>query len=245
MASALDSFPGYRRRFKVVPESGKVAAALEDDFHCMLVTLRHDGETIQQATGVMERWPWTTCPGAQAVLKATFEGVKLDAAASRGEKRRNCTHLHDLALLAAAHAHDDAPTTYDILVSDPVDRRTEAEIRRGGSTIMRFVHEDSVLIEPAEVEGVSLFKLRSWIDSLNDPQREAARLLQWATIVAHGRQIPMEDQSDATRVPPNCYTFQPEQAVNAVRIGEIIDFSASDATPLDHFDGAAFHKRES
>ena len=63
--------------------------------------------------------------------------------------------------------------------------------------------------------------------------REAAKLLQWGAIIAHGRMIPLENQSDATRIPPNCYTFQPERAVHAKRVGRIIDFSASERQPLE------------
>ena len=44
----LDVLPGYRRRFRVTPGPGQVTSELEDDNHCMAVTLRHqDGD--QQA----------------------------------------------------------------------------------------------------------------------------------------------------------------------------------------------------
>jgi hypothetical protein len=224
----------------VTPSVGQVTAAVEDDFHGMAVTLHHDGTTISSVDAVMDRAPWTTCPGAAAVLKNTFEGEILKNASARGEKRANCTHLHDLAVLAAAHAGDEGPTIYDILVSDSVDGLVAAEIRRGGTTVHRIECRDDVVLSPPQLAGASLFKLRGWVESLDGLDRESARLLQWGAILAHGRSIPLEDQSDAGRMPPNCYTFQPDRAKIASRVGGMLDFSANDHQPLKYFDGQIF-----
>jgi hypothetical protein len=236
----LGGLPGFRRRFIVTPGADRVTAAVEDDYHCMAVTLLHDGTVVAAVESVMERAPWTTCPGAPAVLAATFAGVALAEVAARGQKQANCTHLHDLALLAAAHAGDPAPTRYDILACDPIDGLVAAEIRRDGSTLLRIEHRDDLITTPAEVAGISVFKLRGWIETLDGDAREAARLLQWGTILAHGRITPMERQSDASRMPANCYTFQPERKGEARRIGRIIDFSRGPAEPLDRLEGARF-----
>ncbi len=233
--------PGFRRRFLVSPSHGRVTAAVEDDYHRMAVTLHHDGTTITVVEARMDRAPWTTCPGAPAVLAATFTGVALIEVAARGEKPSNCTHLHDLALLAAAHAQDSAATRYDILVADPVEGMVAAEIRRDDAPVLRIGHRDDIVTAPAEIAGTSLFRLRGWIETLDGPMREAARLLQWGVILAHGRAIPLDRQSDAGRMPPNCYTFQPERKGIARRVGAIIDFSSGDAVPLAHFDGAVVH----
>jgi hypothetical protein len=234
-ADALDLRPGFRRRFIVTPSSDHVTAAVEDDYHCMMVTLHHDGEIIKAVDAVMERAPWTTCPGAPAVLISTFKGVALADVAARGAKQANCTHLHDLAVLAAAHAHETHVICYDILASDPVDGVVTAEIRRDGARIHRIEHRDDVVITPQEISGISLFKLRPWIESLNGVAREAAKLFQWGMIIAHGRITPMENQSDASRMPPNCYTFQPERKDIAVRVGKIIDFSRGVRAPLAQY----------
>jgi hypothetical protein len=81
--------------------------------------------------------------------------------------------------------------------------------------------------------------LRSWIGSLGPPDEEAAKVLRWATMVAHGRLIPMDEQSDATQMPPNCYTFQPARAAVAKRVGEIRDFSSGAAQPLERLAGSS------
>ena len=218
---------------RVDPAPGRVRAAVEDDYHCMHVVLHHDGVRISEVEGVMERAPWTTCPGAPLQLQQTFTGTTLAEAAARGEKQSNCTHLYDLAILAAAHAADSAPMVYDMVVSDPVDGCNTAEIRRNGEPVLTLGVERGAITSPAEIAGTPLMKLRSWIESLDPPAREAAKLLQWGAIIAHGRMIPLENQSDATRIPPNCYTFQPERAVHAKRVGRIIDFSASERQPLE------------
>jgi Protein of unknown function (DUF2889) len=237
-AGAADNLPGFRRRFRVTPAGGWVRSEVEDDFHHMHVTVHHDGTLATSLQPVMVRAPWTTCPGAAAELERTFTGVALEAFSSRGEKQANCTHLYDLALLAAAHAADSEPTIYDILVSDPIagaagtkDRR--AEVRRDGITLLAWVESGFLLSQPAELAGLRLDKMRAWIDTLDPELRQAARLLRWGNMIANGRIIPMEKQSDARRMPANCYTFQPLQAMQARRVGAIRDFSRGGAQPLD------------
>jgi len=233
--SSLDQQPGFRRRFRLTPEQRKVQAEVEDDFHCMSVIVRHDGEKALQIEPDMRRVPWTTCPGAIEQLRQTFAGTALALFAERGEKQSNCTHLHDLALLAVAHAFDSAPTVYDILVSDPIDSRRYAEIRRDGERVLGWTESQFHIVEPETAAGIRLDKLRSWISKLAPELQEPARLLQWGNILANGRAIPLEKQSDATKMPPNCYTFQPERAVVAKRVGLIRDFSNTAAQPLDKF----------
>jgi hypothetical protein len=53
----------------------------------------------------------------------------------------------------------------------------------------------------------------------------------------------MERQSDASRMPANCFTFQPERKAQARRVGRVIDFSRGTARPLDHLGVAGFSTR--
>jgi hypothetical protein len=183
----------------------------------------------------MRRAPWTTCPGAVEQLKQTFTGVALKNFSMQGEKKFNCTHLHDLAILAAEHAFDTEPSIYDILVSDPIDGKRRAELRHNGVVILDWVESGFKLIEPAEVAGLVLGNLRTWMSSLDPIQQKAVRLLQWGNMIANGRIIPLEQQSDAMKMPPNCYTFQPERAIVAQRVGAIRDFSNGTAEPLGEY----------
>jgi hypothetical protein len=210
----------------VTPAAGRVSSEVEDDYHCMGVTIHHDGRVATKVESVMQRVPWTTCPGAVAQLEQTFTGVPLEGFAARGAKKANCTHLHDLAVLAAAHASDNAPLVYDLLVSDPIDGRRRAEIRRNGASLLGWTVADGRIVEPEELAGVAFDNMRRWVDSLDPARQEAARLLRWGTILAHGRTIAWERQSDSSRLPiGNCYTFQPERAAIAKRVGVIRDFS--------------------
>lgn len=238
MSHDVDDLPGYRRRIRIEPcdDDGAVLAMLEDDMHCMAVTLRHSDGHVTAVEPVMERAPWTTCPGARAQLVATFIGLPLAEVTARRDKRLNCTHLHDLAVLAAAHARDAQALCYDILVSDPIEGERILELRRGGMTLLRWVERGGVLAEPAAVVGLTLAGLREWIAALPLNEQEPARLLQWASLVAHGRTIPLAQQSLASAMQATCYTFQPARAAVAERNGLLRDFSGtSSATPLDGF----------
>lgn len=231
---ALDDLPGYRRRFRVTPGEGWIRSELEDDYHHMRVALRHADGVITAVEPEMVRAPWTTCPGALARLQQTFTGTALAEAPARiSEKATNCTHLHDLAVLAAAHAGDRTALTYDILAEDPVAGRRRIELRRNGEPVMNWVEQDGRLIEPAAAAGLTLLQLKPFIESLDAEGQEQARILRWGAIVAHGRAIPLENQSDATRMPPTCFTFQPETKVKARRVGEIRDFSGGGEQPLE------------
>jgi hypothetical protein len=228
----LEELPGFRRRFRITPSGDRVQTEVEDDFHCMSVIVHHDGAIATAIEPEMGRVPWTTCPGAVEQLQQTFTGVALKDFARRGEKQANCTHLHDLAILAAAHAFDPAPLVYDILVSDPVDGKRRAELRCDGVTMLGWTEAGFRLVEPAEAAGLAFDQLRTWTDSLDPKQQEAARLLRWANMLANGRIIPLEQQSDATKMPPGCYTFQPQRASQAKRVGVIRDFSNGASEPL-------------
>lgn len=224
--------PGFRRSTRVEPRAGAVAAMMEDDMHAMAVILRHDGERVLAVEPDQRRAPWNTCPGAEAKLVETFTGVALGDVSVRRERVLNCTHLHDLAVLAAAHAGSALAVRYDMAVSDPVAGRRLLEIRRDGLPVWRWEEQDGRFVSPAAIAGRGLFDLRDWIASLPEAEREAARLLQTAGLIAHGRTIPLDQQSDASAIPPNCHTFQPEQARLAKRIRAPQDFSGGGPTPL-------------
>jgi hypothetical protein len=236
-ADDVATLPGYRRVLRVEPEQGAVLAMLEDDLHCMAVCLRHDGERVLAVEPLMERVPWTVCPGAVEVLTRTFTGVPLQEVTARRDKQANCTHLHDLAVIGAAHALDRAPLEYHIFVSDPRDVGGKAErlleIRRDGRTLHRWVEQDGRLVEPAAIAGLSALTLRDWIATLDGETQEAARLLQWASLVAHGRGMTDDQRRQSLAMRPSCFTMQPERVERARMANGIHDFSAGGRQPLE------------
>ncbi|MFA7586034.1 MAG: DUF2889 domain-containing protein [Novosphingobium sp.] len=217
--------PGYRRRIRVAAARNAVLAQLEDDVHCMSVTLWHGNGRIISIDAIMHRWPWTTCPDATEQLASTFAGYRLADVSARRQKQLNCTHLHDLAVLAAGHAEDRHLLIYDVLVSDPVPGERIMAIHRNDQAVMRWIEQDALLTSPPAIAGKSLCGLREWIAALPDADREPARLLQWGAIVAHCRTLPMDRMNRATNMPPSCYTFQPERVSDARRIVDLRDFS--------------------
>ncbi len=220
--------PAFRRRILIVPSPGVVVAELEDDWHRMVVTIRHADGVATAVVGEMKRWPWTTCRGAIERLTETFGSQPLVDFARRGEKSTNCTHLHDLAVFATAHAHDKAAVAYDVTVTDPVEGRREARLIRDGAPLMAWSLEGWTIRAPAELAGRTLNDLGSWIAGLDRAEQEAARVLRWAAILAHGRDIAMPAGMSATAFPGgSCYTFQPAVAAEALRRADVdIDFSA-------------------
>lgn len=231
--AAIDKLPGFRRRFRITPAQDWVSAEVEDDFHHMGVRLRHANGVAAAVEPIMVRVPWTTCPGAMAQLQRTFANIALEAFPERGEKQRNCTHLHDLAVLAAAHAGDAAPTIYDVAASDPVEGRSHLELRRNGDVVLAWEVNHATIESPAELAGTQLRELNPAQVSSDPLMQEMLRVLRWGALIAHGRLIPLEHQSDALSFQSRCYTFQPENAVHARRVGLIKDFSAGAGAPLD------------
>lgn len=231
-APGLFAQPGYRRMVRVEPGAAAVRAMLEDDLHAMLVEIRHDGAVVTGVTADMDRAPWTICPGARKVLDETFRGVRLDQVTARRDKQANCTHLHDLAVLAAAHAGDDGPIDYAVAVTDPCAGERILEIRRNGAMIHRWTERDGLLASPGPVAGLSLPTLRGWIETLDDPEREAARLLQWAGLVAHGRLMSQAEKHAALSHRPSCFTMQPQRVAGAMALAPPVDFSSGVHHPL-------------
>lgn len=242
----LATVAGYRRFVRVEPAPGEVVAMLEDDLHCMAVRLRHDGGNVLAVEPLTDRAPWNICPGAEAVLVGTFTGVALSEVTARRDKKQNCTHLHDLAVLAAAHAGDSGPLEYRIYASDPSHGERVLEIRRDGRQLHRWIERNGAFTAPDDISGLTLLSLRDWIAGLAGEAQEAARLLQWASLVAHGRMMTRQQRRAAAGTQPSCYAFQPERVESVDFWQEPKDFSAGDRMPLDGIHGrfAAVHGRE-
>ena len=211
-----------------------VTAELEDDWHRMVVVLLHSGGVVTEVASEMKRRPWTTCPGAMAQLKATFEGHPLASFAKRGEKTRNCTHLHDLAVFAAAQADEPAATAYEVLVSDSVDGRRHSRLWRDGALVLDWTMQEGGFTAPQDLAGLTMGELGDWIAILDQPDAQAARILRWASLMALGRAMDIPAGLSATAFPSGaCYTFQPEMARVGTRVVDAsVDFSRVDMEPM-------------
>ena len=225
---------GYRRRILIEPAPGCVSAELEDDYHRMVVVLTHAAGIVTRIDSEMKRAPWTSCPGAMRQLEATFAGQPLSGFVRRGEKLSNCTHLHDLALFAAAHAEDAVPTAYDVFVSDPVAGARIARLDRDGAVVLEWRFAGDRIVAPDALAGRTVGELGDWIAAQDRAVQEAARILRWAAILALGRAMEIPAGISATAFPGGtCFTFQPAMALTSTRLPDVDrDFSAPGAQPM-------------
>jgi hypothetical protein len=226
------AFRGFVRRVVIEPTKKVIHAHLEDDMHCMSVSLHHDDGNVFDVQATTHRAPWTTCPQAVTVLKNQFIGVRIEEIASARGKRNHCTHLWDLAQFAAYFANRDKPICIDMGVTDPVQGVREGALWFDGQQRLLWKECDLKMLEPAAVAGLGLFEMTSWLDAQEGEAAVLGRMLRWVMIVAKGRTMPLEAQSDAQRMPPNCYSFQPLQSAQATRIVNLKDFSKDGEQPL-------------
>ncbi|MBV1688748.1 hypothetical protein KRR38_13965 [Novosphingobium sp. G106] len=129
--------PGLWRRIVLLPGDGWIGGALEDDMHRFHIRLDHANGRVTKVAAKAVRHPWSACPGATTFIARELTGELLTAVADR-DPFQHCTHLYDLAVLAAAHADDDAPTRFDMTVADRVEGRTTATLAENGAEKLRW-----------------------------------------------------------------------------------------------------------
>jgi hypothetical protein len=228
--------PGLRRHVLIEPLPGLVRGSVEDDFHHFSVEIAHDGHRIQEVQAAAHRYPWSLCPASSTFLESRLTGTELSHAATFDAQLSHCTHQFDLALVAAAHAREQNPTLFSMFVSDPVDGRRRAELRRNGVHELAWLLADDIILPPADQAGLSLRQLSKWICDIPDAQREAMRLLRRAAYLSGARQFAPDQSGSADRVSGlrgACYVYQPERAGLARRtIGHRRDFSTAAEGPL-------------
>lgn len=219
---------GCRRNQLIDPRPGMVRGDVEDDFHHFWVEIDHDGERVTAMRTGAERWPWTTCPAAGSYLAERMTGARLDELAQVDSPFSHCTHQHDLALLAAAHAHDTQPTLLSTFYSDPKEPARTAELYRNGERELLWEIRDSEILSPGIGEGLSLRKLKEWEVTLTPSQRESARVLRRTIYISGGRFFDYGTKTTADQSPAMagaCYSFQPIRSASASITMNKRDFS--------------------
>jgi Protein of unknown function (DUF2889) len=215
----------YRRRLRIVTEDdGVVVGALEDDFHYFTVRLGYDGERVLAVDAESRRWPWTTCPGAAAPLRALV-GMPLSrrclAVGDWTDPRRNCTHMFDLAGLAVAHAARGGPPgtarQYDVAIPAGAQAGGRHEVRlwRDGEPTLRWVLDGRACVDPPPY---STTRWRGgflrWADRTLPPDdAEAAIVLRRACDIGMGRGMDLDAVPRALDLldvqGAICHTMQP------------------------------------
>ena len=230
----------YRRRISVeTVEPGVVVSRLEDDFHVFVVTLRHDGSNVVDATCVAERWPWTTCPSAAESLHA-LAGMPLSrrftAAGQWTDPKQNCTHQFDAACHAITHAASDRTRRqYDIEVPKRDFETGVTRMRLWVDGELRDTWSltwDGIVDPPPALAGAPWRGgFMRWADAnLPEEDAECAIVLRRACDIGMGRGMDLDGIPVASLLPNSmsgiCYTMRPGTVEVALRnVGSIRDFS--------------------
>lgn len=228
--------PGLWRRILLQPGSGWIGGALEDDMHRFHIRLDHAQGRITRVTAKAVRHPWSACPGATGFIAKELTGALLEDVARR-DPAQHCTHLLDLAIVAAAHAGDTAPTRFDMQVPDRVDGRTTATLSENGVEKLRWQLEDTAIVGTDR----DLRQLSKWKRELPPREAEWATLLRRAVFVSGARQYiaPTLQQTAALNVGRMgvCFNYQLPQAEHSTRTPNWHqDFSVSGIEPLQGLD---------
>jgi hypothetical protein len=230
----------YRRRIRLTsPEPGLVVSTLEDDFHLFIVTLRHDGSQVTEASAESRRWPWSTCPDAAAALHG-LAGMPLSrrftAAGTWTDPKANCTHQFDAACHAITHAAWARETrVYDVEVPrrDMETGATRVRLWVDGTLRLTWNLTWTGIVDPApELAGAPWRGgFMRWADaSLPEDDAECAIALRRASDIGMGRGMDLDAVPVASDLPSSmtgiCYTMHPSVAPVAFRhVGSIRDFA--------------------
>jgi hypothetical protein len=242
----------FRRQIDLRAWDGHtVVGWLEDEFHHFGVTLIHDGGHIRDVRVATPRHPWSTCAGAGVPLRALIGQPLTGRCADAGalvDMRYNCTHLLDLASLAAAHAwsgrvqrryHGTVQPLSDV-VDGAARGALRATLRRDGREVLGWDLLGYAITAPATMAGRGILHgFREWTDSLDPADAEDALVLRRVAFVSFGRRVNIQRVAVAADLGqgPVCHTFQPERSASAVRMpGAPRRYDATADAMLEHID---------
>ena len=220
-----------------------MAVALEDSNHGFKLQLHHDGKLITQVIAEPIRHPFITCPEAVGNVRQIENLPLADVAAQRARlpQASSCTHLVDMALLAASHAADlEQQRHYDIAVEDEKDGVTLARISCDEQIVHTWTIRNHTLETPLELAGKPVMRgFYPWaVTQFDGLALEAAQLLQRGYFVAQARRsvyLPIENYPASSDGMPvgACYSYNTGAVERALRIhGSVRDYSHSSARLL-------------
>lgn len=232
--------PGLWRRIMLQPGPGWIGGALEDDMHNFRIRLDHEDGRITAVHAAGLRTPWSACTGAAAHIKAELTGELLADVAAR-DPTQQCTHLFDLAILAAAHAEDTEPTVFDMRVADRVGAselgggRTTGALSVNGVEKMRWQLDGTMIEGPERFADRDMKRVSKWKSEFPPDEAEWATLLRRAIFIAPARVYDPPAGQKATEMAWRmgvCYNYQLPQAEDSVALFDRRDFSTGGKEPL-------------
>jgi len=209
----------YRRRVRLVNETGRTLASVLDDYHDMRCTVEHDATHVTAIACDILRAPYTTCSLADAAVRELI-GWPLAVARSElygsGRAGHNCTHLFDIVAMAMAFAslpvHE---RTLELVVPDEREDGSMVEAFVDSASVHRWQVKDETILVPQAFQGRGLFRgFIAWAEAtFTEVALDAALALQKAVFVARGRRYIVDagDDRAAVREQPErlgaCFTF--------------------------------------
>ena len=230
--------PGFWRRIVLHPQPGWIAGAIEDDMHHFRIRFDHADGIIIGVKASAVRHPWTGCGGAPGHIVERMSGERLAEVAGR-DPTEHCTHMFDLAVLMAAHAHDIEPSTFDMQVGDKVEGRSTATLSRNGEERLRLYLDGTVIAAPEEWAGRDLRQVSKWKQDLDPEEAELMVMLRRAVYVSSARGYTMRPglegpQSPLARHAP-CYNYRSPGVEETRSLYEVREFSTGEG-PLAGLD---------
>lgn len=171
-----------------------MTVSLFDDFHDMVLEIRHDGNTVISVDAEMRRFPKTTCQGAIALLR-DFVGCTIadgrNAIAGKFNRGPHCTHLIDLSTWGISALQRGVTEQWvEIAVADPdAEGRQSVLLWVDGEIALDISILNERLERPVEHAGQSLFGgFTRWADAnFSGFERDLWQMAQMAAFVSHGR----------------------------------------------------------
>lgn len=218
----------YRRRIKLTRTPGAVLAELEDNCHGFRVALQHDGKVVTAIKAEFLRIPFSTCSSADAPIQALL-GAALDSPLHElnriANPKSNCTHVHDLTILAMHHTlRAEKTVIYDVKVTDARDGISDLRVWRNDALMHHWQSRDNHLLSPDSLKGKPLFSgFNAWsCECFSGLALEAARVLQKGNLVSTARMFDFDKMAGNIAYEESsrhaCHTFSPDYAKKAVRL---------------------------
>ncbi len=214
----------FRRRISLRVSAGEARGALVDDFHHVRVGLASADGVVSAVRADAIRIPWTTCPLAANELQR-LAGLPVGVVAAgfdeANDRFLHCTHMLDLAVLAARALRDQsARTDFDMIVDRPCYAHTHARLECSDGFKLGWAVNEDQIEAPLAYAGVSLRAgFRGWARAhLDSEQYEAALTLRRALMVSRGRRYDLDAIERPMRDDGRCFSFQPQIAAHARRV---------------------------
>ena len=216
---------------------------LEDDFHHFRVEIRHSQNKVTRIQGTTLRAPWSTCSEVNEPLQEII-GLQLSkdstSIGSYGSPTKNCTHLFDLTGLLVAHiSGEERNKQYDLAITDPVNGFQRLYLWKNGVSLLKWEVQDSVVVAPKALEGVSLQgKFIEWAKAnFDEVTVEGAIALRRMIHISMGRGTNLDQVELGTEhvdgPKGRCYTYSENVLFRAKREKKSVrDFSSPDHAAL-------------